>query len=182
MNDAEIEQFYARMKAEGLKIDPATAEVCWSSEYELDPYRIHPDLPEEFRCVGRTWFARNPDSEIWVDCGDIPEATREALERREESCGHCEVRERSRHPVPPRFKGEDEPAMWDRRLEKACVQGTDILYKTWTGCPAEVQQLLKGRLDALYTPIAARFDELTMRRLLHCSPKPVASETKPTAP
>jgi hypothetical protein len=79
MNDAEIEQYYAIRKAEGLKIDPATAEVCWSFEYSLDPYRIHPDLPEEFRCAGRERFARNPGSEIWVHFGDLPVATMEAL-------------------------------------------------------------------------------------------------------
>ena len=34
-------------QAEGLKIDPETAEVCWEYAQVADPYGVYPDLPEE---------------------------------------------------------------------------------------------------------------------------------------
>jgi hypothetical protein len=74
-----IEEFLAIRKGAGLKIDPETAEVWWEYAHVLDPYGIHPNLPNEARCVGRAYFARSPDSEIWVEFGDLPEATRDAL-------------------------------------------------------------------------------------------------------
>lgn len=73
------EQWLAMRKKEGLKIDPANAEVAWVYGLTLDPYGIHPDLPEELQQVGREYFARSPESDIWVSFGDLPEGTRETL-------------------------------------------------------------------------------------------------------
>jgi hypothetical protein len=75
------EWFYALQKAAGKLIDPATAEVEWFYEQTLDPYRVHPDLPEEAQQVGREYFARDPagDPCLWIEFGDLPEATRNAL-------------------------------------------------------------------------------------------------------
>ena len=69
---------------EGRKIDPETAEVTWRWGLTLDPYGIHPDLPEEARQIQRNYFARSPGSEIWVLFDDLPEATREILSERNE--------------------------------------------------------------------------------------------------
>jgi hypothetical protein len=77
--EIEIEQWLAVRKAEGLKIDPATAEVDWTYAQTLDPYGFYPDLPEDCQQVGRAHFARRPGSEVWVVFGDLPEKTREAL-------------------------------------------------------------------------------------------------------
>ena len=44
-----------------------------------DPYGVYPDLPEECRQVGRAYFARGPGSDIWVNFGDLPDETRDAL-------------------------------------------------------------------------------------------------------
>lgn len=74
-----VEQWLADRKEAGLKIDPATAEVDWRYALTLDPYGVHPDLPEELQQVGREYFACSPGSDIWVDFGDLPDATREAL-------------------------------------------------------------------------------------------------------
>jgi hypothetical protein len=82
MTDEEIRQFYASRKAEGLKIDPATAEVFWWYRQEIDPYGILDPFPEEYDCVGRAYFARNPGSDIWVCFCDLPDATAEALSSR----------------------------------------------------------------------------------------------------
>ena len=80
--ETAIEEFLAIRKEAGLKIDPETAEVTWEYAQTLDPYGIYPDLPEECQQVGREYFARSPGTDIWVQFGDLPEATREALWRR----------------------------------------------------------------------------------------------------
>jgi hypothetical protein len=74
-----VEQFLAIRKEAALQIDPETAEFMWSWEQILDPYGVHPDLPEECDCVGRVYFARAPGSEVWVSFYDLPEATVERL-------------------------------------------------------------------------------------------------------
>jgi hypothetical protein len=71
------EQWLAIRKEEGLKIDPATAEVDWIYAQVIDPYGLIPSA--ECYCVGREYFARAPGSAIWVNLGDLPEATRDAL-------------------------------------------------------------------------------------------------------
>jgi hypothetical protein len=81
---AEIEQWLAARKEEGLKIDPETAEVDWAYGTDQDPYRVWDDweVPEEIRGYGRLYFARSPGSDIWVEFGDLPQATYERLEER----------------------------------------------------------------------------------------------------
>jgi len=74
-----IEEFLAIRKAEGLKIDARTADVTWWYAQVLDPYDIYNDVPPEYDCVGREYFAQAPESDIWVLFGDLPDQTREAL-------------------------------------------------------------------------------------------------------
>jgi hypothetical protein len=74
-----VERWLEIRKEAGLKIDPETAEVEWWYAQTLDPYGVHPELPEEYRQVGREYFARSPGSDIWVEFGDLPKATRDAL-------------------------------------------------------------------------------------------------------
>jgi hypothetical protein len=85
MTELDVKQWLAIRKEAGLKIDPETAEVDWKYAQTLDPYGIHPDLPEELRQVGREYFARSPGSDIWVHFGGLPEETRDALWRRHKS-------------------------------------------------------------------------------------------------
>jgi hypothetical protein len=66
-------------KVVGLHIDPETAEVEWIYAQTLDPYGDEPDLPEEYDQVGREYFARSPGSDVWINFGDLPEATRMKL-------------------------------------------------------------------------------------------------------
>ncbi len=63
----------------GRQIDPQTAEVEWTYALTVDPYGDCLDVPEEYRQVGREYFARSPGSNVWVWFGDLPEATREVL-------------------------------------------------------------------------------------------------------
>lgn len=74
-----IDQWLKVRKEAGLRIDPETAEVDWQYVQVLDPYGIHPNLPKECQQVGRAYFARSPESDIWVWFGDLPEDVREAL-------------------------------------------------------------------------------------------------------
>jgi len=83
--DMSCEKWLAIRREEGLKIDPSTAEVDWSYAQVCDPYGIDPDLPEEYDCIGRAYFARRPGSEVWVCFDDLPEKTRVALWKRHKS-------------------------------------------------------------------------------------------------
>ena len=47
MPKIDVEQFLAERKAEGLKIDPRTAEATWYYGYIVDPYGVCGDLPPE---------------------------------------------------------------------------------------------------------------------------------------
>ncbi len=85
MTEQKVKQWLAIRKEAGLKIDPETAEVDWNYAQTLDPYGVHPDLPEECRQIGREYFARSPGSEMWVHFGDLPEKTRDALWTRHKS-------------------------------------------------------------------------------------------------
>jgi hypothetical protein len=77
--DQTVEQWLAIRKEAGLQIDPETAEVLWVYAQTLDPYGVDPELPEEYRQIGREYFARSPGSDVWVWFGDLPDATRSAL-------------------------------------------------------------------------------------------------------
>jgi len=72
-------KWLAIRKEAGRKIDPDTAEVDWDYAFDEDPYGMYSELPEEARQVGRHYFARSPGSDIWVEFGDLPTATRDAL-------------------------------------------------------------------------------------------------------
>ena len=78
---AEVE----RRRQIGLTIDPDTAvTMFWWADIN-DPYQILNRTYHE-GCIGRERFARRPDAtsqDDWVDFNDLPEATREALWKRD---------------------------------------------------------------------------------------------------
>jgi hypothetical protein len=78
----DVQQWLEIRKAEGLKIDPETAEVDWVYGFNMDPYGVQKDLPDECTQIGREWFARAPGSDIWVSFHDIPTALIPALRQR----------------------------------------------------------------------------------------------------
>jgi hypothetical protein len=83
--DQERESWLAIRKEAALEIDPETADVDWCYAHTLDPYGVHPELPEEYQQIGREYFARSPGSDVWVWFGDLPDATREALWKKHRS-------------------------------------------------------------------------------------------------
>jgi hypothetical protein len=79
-----LEEWLAIRREVGLTIDPETAEVDCCYKQMLDPYGVYPNLPEECSEVGRVYFARSPESDIWVEFGGLPKATIERLRQRME--------------------------------------------------------------------------------------------------
>jgi hypothetical protein len=82
-----LKEFRERRREAGRKIDPETAEVVVTYGDTSDPYEIDPLLPEEWRQGGRNYFARFPGSDIWVEFGDLPAATADALGNKKPSNG-----------------------------------------------------------------------------------------------
>ena len=85
VDELTIEQWLQIRMEEGQKIDPNIAEVMCDRVYVADPYDVDPDLPEECKCSGQAYFARSPDSDIWVWFGDLPDETARRLRERADS-------------------------------------------------------------------------------------------------
>jgi hypothetical protein len=66
-----VQEWLAIRKEAGLKIDPETAKVFWEWGLVLDPYGVL-EIEEDGRCIGRSYFARAPESDIWVSFHDVP--------------------------------------------------------------------------------------------------------------
>src|SRR5437016_7650982 len=82
MNKMTLEQWLAIRREAALQIDPETAEVMWKHANMADPYGVYPDCPEE--CIGRVYFARPSGSDVWVCFDDLPDATVNALRKKQE--------------------------------------------------------------------------------------------------
>ena len=74
------QQWLAIRKEAAVKIDPETAEVCWEYGSVRDPYGLY-DLTDEDN-IGLNYFARSPESEVWVVFRDLPAPTRDRLRAR----------------------------------------------------------------------------------------------------
>ncbi|CAN5364216.1 hypothetical protein BH10PSE9_BH10PSE9_14130 [soil metagenome] len=75
-----IKQWRKIRKEAGRKINPATAEVKGIDAQTLDPYGIFgDDLPKECDQVDREYFARAPESVIWISFRDLPSETAHVL-------------------------------------------------------------------------------------------------------
>ena len=79
MTEQERQEFLASRREAGLHIDPETAEVDWDYANCSDPYCLDPFPPPYEYNVGRVYFARAPGGDVWIEFGDLPEATRKAL-------------------------------------------------------------------------------------------------------
>ena len=77
----EYEAERERRRQIGLTIDPAIAETMFWYADVSDPYDILDEMYYE-DCVGRVRAARNPGG-VWVAFQDLPEATYEALWKRD---------------------------------------------------------------------------------------------------
>jgi hypothetical protein len=84
MEKLEIDEWFAIREAEALRIDPQTAELHVEWGGTLDPYGVL-GLPEGEDQIQPNYFARNPNSKIWVCFCDLPTETIEALRARIEA-------------------------------------------------------------------------------------------------
>ena len=78
----EYEAERERLRQIGLTIDPVTAETMFWYADVSDPYDILDREMYNENCYGRVRAARNPGGK-WVAFEDLPEATREALWKRD---------------------------------------------------------------------------------------------------
>ena len=76
---SDIREWLASRKEAGLKIDIKTCEVGSWHAYDLDPYGLDPDLPEELQQIGRNHFVRSPESRGWISVDDLPPEKIDAL-------------------------------------------------------------------------------------------------------
>ena len=82
MATPESKEWLATRKEIGRQIDPDAAEVIWQFEPVLDPYQVCKDLPDQLQLVGREYFARSLETEVWVSFDDLPKSSRNRLWRR----------------------------------------------------------------------------------------------------
>ena len=78
----EVQGQLSIRKQAGEKIDSETAVLASWPARIVDPYGFYPNFPEVLDRVGRVIFARSPESYIWVQFSDLPEATEERLRER----------------------------------------------------------------------------------------------------
>ena len=64
----------------GKLIDLNTAILHWGWGEILDVYGVLDSVAQS--CIGRVYFLRAPDSDIWVNIYDLPEETRDEFWRR----------------------------------------------------------------------------------------------------
>ena len=86
-SDMPLDQFrdwVTGRPAAAAKIDVETCEVAWCYGDILDPYGLHAALGDAYEETnyGRLHFVRSPESDGWVESGDLSEAQREALDAR----------------------------------------------------------------------------------------------------
>ncbi len=74
-----VEEWLAIRKEAAAQIDPDTAEVFWKHGEVADPYGVDPDLPDECMCIGRIYFARNPETDVSVAFEDLTDEVRNRL-------------------------------------------------------------------------------------------------------
>ena len=74
--ELSVEKRRSIRREEARQIDPNTAVLCWNYVNVYDPYD-EVELPEECYCLGDAFFARRPDSDIWVllSYPDFPHVT-----------------------------------------------------------------------------------------------------------
>ena len=82
ISKTEYDRRMEERRVAGLLIDPSTAEICWNFGNYFDVYGDGLPLLPQLDQVGREYFARAPDSDIWVSVCDLPDATRDAIWKR----------------------------------------------------------------------------------------------------
>jgi hypothetical protein len=94
----ENKEWLASRKEIGRQIDPEAVDVMWQFESVLDPYGLCESPPDEIYLIGREYFARSLDKEVWVSFDDLPPRTRDRLWQRMRA-GHFDASDVNLTPV-----------------------------------------------------------------------------------
>jgi hypothetical protein len=70
--EVPTEYLTALRRAAGRLIDPETAEIACHAVGVVDPYG---DLPYHEDNIAKDFFARVPETDLWIVSGDLPKAT-----------------------------------------------------------------------------------------------------------
>src|SRR4051812_46951239 len=76
---AEVAAYLADLESEAKLINPENCETTWWYAEVLDRNGMFA-VPEQWSCIGRHSFVRNLPDGSWVSFGDLPKATKQALE------------------------------------------------------------------------------------------------------
>jgi hypothetical protein len=95
MTEEEKRKFHEERVAAGKLIDAKTADLHWHWGLILDPYGVWNDPDYDRGCIGRLYFLRAPNSDIWVCDEDLPKETYDEMCRLSES-GYYEKRSATR--------------------------------------------------------------------------------------
>jgi DNA N-6-adenine-methyltransferase Dam len=74
MTKEQREEWLMIRREAAAKIDPEMADVFWEYGSILDPYYLFERGDDWEDCIGRNYFARSPESDVWVFFGDLPAA------------------------------------------------------------------------------------------------------------
>ena len=78
-DDLSTAEWLQIRKDAAARIDPVTAEVTFEWGQSVDPYGVEPNLPPEWDQIGRNYFVRNSNEEIWVSFDDLSHSARKVL-------------------------------------------------------------------------------------------------------
>jgi hypothetical protein len=145
LSDQDREQYLAVIKEVGLKIDVETAEVFWDWGSERDPYHLFEHGDDWEDCVGRNQWARSPGSKVWVEFGDLPKATQDALWEKHKSqlCDGMLTLGRHLVEVPDSYAIARWPRDADIATIARCVLAT-LKYEPHTADTAALEIALEG--------------------------------------
>jgi hypothetical protein len=84
IDGVSVKDWLASRKEAALKIDPTTALISRAYVYPANPYGVYSEIPDYAKEVTDDYYARAPESKIWVYRGDLPKETAHALEKKHE--------------------------------------------------------------------------------------------------
>ena len=86
-----VDEWRAIRRKAASEIDPEHVEVEYFYEQVGDPYGVRSNIPDEYHCAGRAYFARRPLGDIWVWFGDLSDEVEKRIWKRieEEECRYA---------------------------------------------------------------------------------------------
>jgi len=105
----EHKEWLAIRREIGADLDPDNVHVYCIHAQVLDPYGICPSFPTALYLIGREYFARAPNSGVWVSFDDLPRGTVSRLWPRMQA-GEFDG------PMKPKWKWADDHGISPNRM------------------------------------------------------------------